>query len=78
MNIRLKIHLIQFHNLSLLDKLPDDKHDEHDRQLNVETDETDTVECRAEATPSLNENQKAVEEDADPGSVGICPVFERQ
>lgn len=75
-HIGLEIHLIQFDNLCLLDELPHHIHDEHDRQLDVEADKADAVECGTEAAPSLHENEEAVEDDADPRAVGVRPVLE--
>lgn len=75
-HISLEIHLTQLDNLGLLDELPNHIHDEHDRQLDVEADKADAVEFGTEAAPPLHENEEAVEDDADPRAVGVCPVLE--
>lgn len=72
-----QVHLRQFDSLCLLDELPSQVHDEHDGQLDVEADKADAVELRAEAGPALDEYQEAVEDDAEPGAVGVSPVLER-
>lgn len=71
-----EVHLVQLDKLGALVELPRHVHGEHDGKLNVEAHEADGVEAGAEARPSLDQDEKAVEEDGCPRSVGVRPVLE--
>lgn len=77
-HICLKVHLVQLDKLGLLDDLPDNKHEHHNGQLNVQADKVDGAKGRAEAAPALDEHKETVENDNEPWAIGICPVAERQ
>ena len=69
-----KVHLVQLHRFRSLNQLPTQIHDQHDRQLDVKADEANTVECRAETTPTLDKYQHTVEDNAEVRANRICPV----
>lgn len=77
-HIRLEIHLGQLDHLCLLQNLPHHVHEQHDGQLDVEADKVDAAELGAEAAPALDEDEEAVEDDAEPGADGVRPVLEGQ
>ena len=56
--IRLQIHLPQLHNLRPFQSLPTQIHNQHDRQLDIQTKKGHRTKRRTEATPSLNQNEK--------------------
>lgn len=74
--IRSQVHLIEMDEPRPLNQLPDQKHDNHDRDLDVERHKVDGLEGRAEAGPALHEDQDDVQADGDDGADGVCPVLE--
>lgn len=74
--IRNQIHLIQPYKPRPLNQLPRRKHAHHNRDLDVEGDEIDGLEGRAEAGPALHEDQDDIQADGDDGAYGIRPVLE--
>ena len=52
--VSLEIHLTHLDKSRTLQNLPSNKHDQHDRQLNVKTHKIHTTEFWAEATPALH------------------------
>lgn len=77
-HIRLEIHLVRLDEFCSFIQLPSEEHDEHDGQFNVQTDKVDRMEPVLERGPSLDEDEEAVENDREPGSPGVRPVFERE
>lgn len=71
-----QVHLIQMHEPRLLNQLPGQKHDNHDRDLDVERHKVDGLEGRAEAGPALHEDQDDIQPDGDDGADGVRPVLE--
>lgn len=73
-----EVHLIDMHEVGALEKLPEDKHDQHDGELDVVRDKVDGAEGWAEARPALDKDDDDVEADGEDGSDGVCPVSERE
>lgn len=71
-----EIHLGRTHKSGALNQFPDQEHDNHNGNLNIVRDKVDTLEVRAEAFPSLNEDQNDIQSHGKNRSVRIGPVLE--
>lgn len=78
MDVRDQVYVFKAHEFGTLDPFPGHEHQQHDRELNVEAHERDTVKGRTEAFPALDKNKEAVQHNGDPWTNRIRPVLERE
>lgn len=74
--VRFQVHLTQSNNLCLLEDLPCDVHDQHDRKFKIHADKINRAELGTKTRPSLHQHEETVEDDAEIGPHRICPVLE--
>jgi hypothetical protein len=76
--IRNQIDLPRVHKRRPLPDLPNDKHAQHNRQLEIKAHETNTVKCRAKTAPPLYKHDDYIQDHADPGTYRVREVAKRQ
>lgn len=74
--VGLEIHFVIFDDLRTFQELPGQVHDQHNWQLDIIADESDSFKRRAEAAPTLNEHKERIEYDREPRTPGVRPVLE--